>query len=300
MKQRVSEIFKKELNEVPLSVMEIAGYGTVNSVFMVACQSVNYAIRLNEEEGKRLEFIKEEWCINEARKAGVPSPIVIANGVVEGTVYMIQEQLEGVNGSTCSKKDKELIWEYMGRYASKYHHIKDITIPALKEAEFHDDWSSKLEYNISQLNADDSLLLSNALSPEAHTDIRRILISLREKDFDFGLIHGDLSPRNTIVNASSIYLIDWGTASVNVVPHNEIGILLMEGEAGQKEFMAFLKGIGISEKEYGEMELEVWKLNLLHRLDKYRWATDYKVEDLMDFTMKVKECYEKVVALESK
>ncbi|MFK8164367.1 MAG: aminoglycoside phosphotransferase family protein [Lewinella sp.] len=300
MKQRVTKIFKKELNEVPLSVMEIAGYGTVNSVFMVACQSVNYVIRLNEEEGKHLEFIKEEWCINEARKAGVPSPIVIANGVFEGTVYMIQEQLEGVNGSTCSKKDKELIWEYMGRYASKYHRIKDIAIPALKEAEFHDDWGSKLAYNINQLNADDSLLLSDALNPAAHTDIRRILISLREKDFDFGLIHGDLSPRNTIVNASSTYLIDWGTASVNVVPHNEIGILLMEGEVGKKEFLAFLKGMGASEQEYREMELEVWKLNLLHRLDKYRWATDYKIEDLMDFTMKVKKSYEKVVKLETR
>ncbi|WP_026232069.1 hypothetical protein [Neolewinella persica] len=64
MKKIVAEIFQAKLKETTLAISEIKGYGTVNSVFDVACRDESYVIRLNKEEGKGLEFIKEEWCNN--------------------------------------------------------------------------------------------------------------------------------------------------------------------------------------------------------------------------------------------
>lgn len=53
----------------------------------------------------------------------------------------------------------------------------------------------------------------------------------------------------------------------------------------------------ISKKKYEEIEREIRLLNILHRLDKYRWATEYDVEHLKKYTDKLKQAYMKMVAL---
>jgi len=116
---------------------------------------------------------------------------------------------------------------------------------------------------------------------------------MKDKEYKVGLIHGDLSPRNIIVNDSSMYLLDWGTAAIDIIPYNEFGIILIEGEADKEEFNSFLNGMGIDEKKYVEIKTTIRKSNILHRLDKYRWATDYDVENLKNYTDKLRQVYEK-------
>ena len=284
----IAEIIFKELGELPIFISQILDFGSVNHVFDVSCPSNNFIIRLNLEENKRLEFLKEEWCINTVTELGVPGPKILANGIIDGFPYMIQEKLAGINGSKCSEKEKINIWKFLGTCASKYHKIKAIELPEVKAAEFHNSWQSKLDYNINQLDPEDSLLTNDLFNLQEHNELKQILISMKDNTYEVGLIHGDLSPRNAIKNGNTISLIDWGTAAIDIVPHNEIGIILIEGEANEAEFNAFLDGMQIDEKAYRELEIEIRKLNLLHRLDKYRWAETYDVENLERFIHKLR------------
>ena len=101
-----------------------------------------------------------------------------------------------------------------------------------------------------------------------------------------------------IMSKEGVYLLDWGTAEINVTPHNEIGLVMMSNEANENEFAFFLKGLGISKLEYQKIEEEIITLNFLHRLDKYRWAESYDAENLVDYEMKIKETFKKMKEVE--
>lgn len=208
MKAEIKKIINYTLNEEPISISEIIDFGSVNYVFEVVCQNNNYIVRLNKDKNKYLEFLKEEWCINQVKELGILVPTVVHNGIYNGCPFMIQEKINGINGSTCNKREQLQIWKSLGKYSLKYQQIKQIEIPALIAAEFHDDWKSKVAYNIKQLNSTDSLLTKKIFTLKEHDEIRAKLISLKSQEYAVGLIHGDLSPRNVMVNESDVYLID--------------------------------------------------------------------------------------------
>lgn len=297
MKEEIKKIINNTLNEETISISEIVDFGSVNNVFDVICQNNNYIVKLNKDKNKYLEFLKEEWCINKVKELGISVPRVFHNGIYNGCPFMIQEKIKGINGSTCNKSEKVRIWRSLGEYSLKYNQIRQIEIPELIASEFHDNWKSKLEYNIEQLNSKDSLLIKKIFTSEEHDELRDELSSLKGQEYDVGLTHGDLSPRNVIVNESDLYLIDWGTAEINIVPYSEIGIILIEGEANEYELQSFLQGMEISKKKYDEIEQQIRLLNILHRLDKYRWATEYDVKNLESYTEKLKQEYKKMLEL---
>ncbi|MGB1241875.1 MAG: aminoglycoside phosphotransferase family protein, partial [Chitinophagales bacterium] len=266
--------------------------GSVNRVFVIDSRSGSYILRLNEEE-KRLEFFKEEYCMKEARGLGLPVPRILKLGMNDGHLFMLQDKIEDVNGSLCDAKQKMKIWGQLGNYAARYQEIPRINVPEIEAKEFHETWKHRLKYNIDELNPKDSLLQMGVLKEKEQAEIKEILTSLLGRNFKTGLVHGDLCPRNTIFDTSVTHLLDWGTAEINVVPHTEIGVLLTQGEANECEFAAFLKGMEISKDTYNAMLPDIRKLNLLYRLDKYRWGFDFKVEDLKDYEEKVMESFEK-------
>ncbi|MFK7904805.1 MAG: aminoglycoside phosphotransferase family protein [Chitinophagales bacterium] len=291
IKETAIQIFEAEWQEKVERIEEIVDLGSVNRVFDIDCSSGGYILRLNEEE-KRLEFVKEKYCMDKAGDLGLPVPKVLKLGLNGDNLFMLQYKIEGVNGSKCDAKEKIRIWEQLGNYASKYQQIPRINVPEIEANEFHKTWKHRLKYNIEELNPNDSLLQSGVLKENEQTEIKSILTTLLDRDFKTGLVHGDLCPRNTIFDTSITHLLDWGTAEINVVPHTEIGVLLMQREANEGEFDAFLKGMGISKEKYSAILPDIRKLNLLYRLDKYRWAVDFDVEGLKDYEEKVVESFE--------
>ena len=99
---------------------------------------------------------------------------------------------------------------------------------------------------------------------------------MKNETFRFGLNHGDISLKNTIVNqANQAILLDWN-AEVSVVPHATVAqlmhyqILGLEESASVEEFNAFIDGYGI-----GEIDLSKTRHFLLLRaFDNLRWAID--------------------------
>lgn len=286
MKKIIQTILQQELNDSVDSIQEINGLGSVNRIFEVKGGKQTYIFRLNNSS-KEIEYRKEKWCLENVIKLGIPSPKVLKMGFRDNLVFMIQEKVLGLNGKLCSLEEKQEIWRNLGAYAAKYHTIQRIEEEAVEAQEFHKDWKARLIYNIAELQEKDSLLKNKILSQAEHLKTKQTLLKLKNIKFNVGLVHGDLCPRNVVWAKETTYLLDWGTAEINVVPHTEIGLVLLSKEASETEFNLFLEGLGISSAQYQAIEEEIHILNLLHQLDKYRWAEGYDVENLQDYGQKV-------------
>lgn len=293
MEQIIREIINREQSEKVLSFREIKGFGTVNTIFDIRAQEGNYILRLNRDD-KRLEYKKEKWCIDKIGGLGIPTAEVLSIGMINEYCFMIQRKIPGINGAKCESKERINIWLRLGEYAATYQQIKRIEEEEFERTAFHKDWKARLEYNLKELNKEDILIREGILSKREQKKAREALDSLRNKEFEMGLVHGDLSPRNVILNNGKIHLLDWGTAEVNIVPHNEIGIVLMSKEASNEAFTAFLSGLGIAKQEYLKIEEEINLLNFLHQLDIYRWAEGQGIAHLNDYPLKVKQTFDRI------
>jgi Ser/Thr protein kinase RdoA (MazF antagonist) len=289
MLQIAKKIAQLDIKEEVLSISEIADLGSVNSVFEIQTHANQYIIRINQNANKQVEYQKEKWCMD---NVSIPTSKVLKMGVVDGMPYMIQFKIEGKNGKECTESEKERIWEILGKYARQFHQIKRIENEAVEQDEFHDDWQSKIDYNIGELHEQDSLLQKNVLKRSEHINAQQLLKNLKKKSFRLGLVHGDLCPRNIIYNKGDVHLLDWGTAGINVVPHAEIGQLQWSEEATEKDLRLFLKGLGISDSEYKFLDEEIRALNFLNNLDTYRWAETYAQEVIKRYEEKVKKTYD--------
>ncbi len=293
MKDIIEEIFKAELNEPLRTITQIEDLGSVNTVFNVKGLHSDYIIRLNDA-AKDLEYKKEKWCLENVFRLGIPSPKIISQGFRHHFLYMIQEKIVGLNGKLCDAQTKLKIWNTLGEYAKQYQNIARIADIEVEANEFHKDWKARLIYNIKELNKEDSLVKNEVLTRVEQTQAIKELNKLIAVDFKTGLVHGDLCPRNVIHSEETVCLLDWGTAEINVVPHTEIGLVLMSNEANEVEFRVFLEGLAISESEYINMKKEIDLLNFLHQLDKYRWAETYDSEHIEEHEKKVRQQFEVV------
>lgn len=292
MEQIATAIIKRELGITDFTCEEIVGLGQVNKVYAFASTQGKYILRLHDEGFKALEYQKEYWCLTTVAARGVPSPRVLKIGTYKGIFFMLQEKLPGINGKAAPPEEKVTIWRSLGNYAQLFHQVPMIEDAEVMQQEFHASWRHRLRYNIEQLNEQDSLLLKGEITTEEQQQMRQILETLGKKSFSTGLVHGDLCPRNTIWHQGTTYLIDWGMAEINIVPHNEIGIVLNSKTANKEEFQAFLTGLGITTAEYAQMEGEIKAINLLHHLDKYRWAEGFGVDNLEDYFQQVLRMFE--------
>jgi len=287
MKALIKKITRQAFSEHPNYTQEILGLGQVNRVFEVQLSSGDYVLRINQN--KTLEYQKEAWCLKATAQLGIPGPAVLKTGQLEGYDFMILQKLKGQNGSLLDHSAQTPIWKTLGQYSKRFQVIQGIKIAKEKDLSFHQDWKAKLCYNIEQLHSKDSLVQDQVFNATEHQNIKAALNSILEKPFQFGLVHGDLHPRNVIVQHPKIYLLDWGTAEIDVVPHTEIGNLLADSERSKTDLDAFLEGMKISPTAFEDQYEDILVINLLNSLDKYRWAcgqTDVVLKDYSDSVLK--------------
>ena len=220
--------------------------------------------------------------MNESQKLGVLGPKVFKVGMEENYPYMIISYIEGTHGEEIKEDEQTDVWEKLGEYARKIHSIKvsGYGERMITAGKFDGSWNEYLEYNISSLNSDDKLLTSEFITLEQSEILKNNFLKLKETNFNFGLIHHDLSLKNTIVAPNEdVYLLDWGSAEVNVIPHMDIGeILLSSLDENSVEFKTFLKGYGLEIEEFKKIKPDILRLRLLMCSDKVRWALDRKPE----------------------
>ena len=156
MEQTIEEIMN-EYGESISEAEEIVGLGSVNKIYGVKGSRGHYIVRLNKEGSKRLEYRKEQWCIEKVSCLGIPSPEILKLGYTDNFSYMIQAKVAGENGKNCTEIEKRNIWKILGQYAKKFHKIETVENKLVREQLFHRSWKSRLRYNLNELNKEDSL-----------------------------------------------------------------------------------------------------------------------------------------------
>lgn len=276
------------LREQIITSYQIIGKGITNQVCVVETRSHKVVVRMNDKDSFP-SFIKEKWCIEQAVAVGIPGPEVLSIGIVDEIAYMIQTFIDGDNGLDSSVPRSD-IWRQLGQYARLIHSIQvkgygDNLIDSV-QGEFQSpshpgsdgSWQGYLQYNINSLTESDRLIELGVITQTESQRIGKLFESLKKTTFRFGLNHGDLSIKNTIVNqANQVILLDWN-AEVNVVPHATViqlmhyQILGLEEGPNTEEFKAFLDGYEISLEDLADMR----HLLLLKAFDNLRWAIDQK------------------------
>lgn len=286
-----AEIASDFFGEPPPAVRAVEGKGSVNKIFVARAGSSQVVVRMSDDREARGQYEKESWCIEHAARRGVPGPSVLAVGEARGTPYMIQTFIDGDDGRESTVPSSRL-WRALGGYAKLIHSIEvgglGLELSDITRGDSQSSWLSHVNYNIESLGADDALIGLKVLTLPQSKAARATFEVLRGRRFDFGLTHGDLSLKNTIVGESGeVSLLDWGSAAADIVPHMELVQLLrmnmLEDDPDASGIRAFLDGYGMTAAAFDAMRPDLEALLLLRAFDKLRWAIDHRVPNLEDY-----------------
>jgi aminoglycoside phosphotransferase (APT) family kinase protein len=293
----IRRLFKTHIS-YPISFL---GAGSCNTNYLVNGADERLVVKLSKPEREykaAAEYKKEKWCLDQAHRLTIPSPQVLEVGEDHGRVYMIQSYVEGTTAadvedlSPLVPEAQLQIWRRLGEYARKIHGVAVIGWGEELEVDgtFTGSWSKHLQYNIDCLTDNDPLIAMGVLTPSQSKALKKVLLALQQKPFTFGLNHGDLALRNVIVGTDSdIYLLDWGTARAEIVPHFDINEILRSTKPDPETLQAFLDGYGIAKEEFAAMKPDLNTLNILHEVDTLRWAIDRMPSVIQEHAVRVKE-----------
>jgi aminoglycoside phosphotransferase (APT) family kinase protein len=292
------KIIEDYTHEKVIDVNPIINRGQVNQIYFLKTAKEKYILRTDLSEDTTNRFQKEMWCAEVANDQGVFSPKVFTIGLEGGHPYMIMSYVEGKNGDESTEDEKDKIWKELGKYARKIHSIpvKGYGEGMTAHGVFKDSWSRYVNYNISSLTPDDKVIELEVITEKESEKMKNIFLELLNTNFNFGLIHYDLSLKNTILTTKGeVCLIDWGSAKSAPVPHLDIAEILDSSlDENSKQFALFLEGYGLTFQEYEKIKPEMAKVNLLIHTDKLRWAIDRKKEKIGHFSQEVKDKLTKV------
>ncbi|OMF11425.1 phosphotransferase [Paenibacillus amylolyticus] len=287
----------------------IVGKGFVNQVCLVETASHKVIVRMNNPDTYPT-FLKEKWCIERATSAGIPGPETLSVGVNAEHAYMIQTVVEGDNGLDMTVSPS-MIWRKLGEYTQR---LQSIPVTGFGR-DLHDSvqdrfyspphagsdgsWQGYVQYNINSLTEQDPLIELGVMTMEESQVVRQLFEQMKMQKFCFGLCHGDLSLKNTIVSLTGeITILDWGNAEVTVTPYGDIIQLLqcqLRGEGpDNEELKAFLEGYGTSVQEQEHELNQARYVLLLKAFDTLRWSIDRSPDQIEFYTTLAKQALEQV------
>lgn len=254
--------------------------GSVNHVFIVGEGPERYVIRFARDPQRADEFAVERWCAQRAAAHGVPTPDVLASGVMNDVAYGVQRFAPGMAGDTLT--DPEL-WGTLGSYGHVINSIPpDDSAPDGLFSRFGRDlpaaWKAHLDYNVGELDVNDPLLAMGVYLASQQDRLKQTLIELSDIPMRFGLSHGDLSTRNLVVPAGQRpMLIDWGSATYGPVPLTDLLVLeraaRTTGSPTGTELRAFAMGMHVNLEQ---LRPTLSEYRQLHLLDLVRWAMAWR------------------------
>lgn len=303
LQQLAARIVNRFYDEKVVSTALIVGLGFVNQVYRVETERRKAIVRLNHADSYA-EYVKEKWCIEQAAAAGIRGPRVLAIGIEDGHAYMLQSFVKGENGLETADAAGIGIWRRLGEYARVIHEIPVQGYGGELSDPVHGifwnpphpgsdgSWHGYIRYNIDSLTESDPLLELGVLTKTQSRQAKAIFGKLAAQTFRFGLIHGDLSAKNVLVDqeermdseeGGAISLLDWGSAEVYPVPYGDVIQLMLtqfrDGAPNAEQFDAFAEGYGLSSEQLAEAR----ELMLLRSFDTVRWAIDCAPEQTEQF-----------------
>jgi aminoglycoside phosphotransferase (APT) family kinase protein len=264
----VASVVKRHFGERPGRVQPLDG-GLNNTVFSVRAGGAMHVVRLHAEAAKVHDYLKEQWAMEQARGAGVPTPHVLEVGNDEhGHAYMIVEEVPGACGAEVA--DRLPVLQQLGRCAALLHQIPTSGFGPVfdwssNRLSKHRQWARYLDEEMqagARLKA--LLRLGGLPSPQARS-IEKTLQAMRRWRKAPVLQHGDLRLKNVIVDPEDgrlRALIDWEDCLSAPGPYWDLSIALHD--LGPDEREAFLDGYGLSPVAFERAAPFVRALNLLN------------------------------------
>ncbi len=291
LKEQAIKIVEDHIHEKVADINQVTNRGQVNEIYILATSQGKYVLRVDPNEDNLARFTKETWAMQVAQEQGVFIPEVFETGLVDGHPYTLMSFVEGVNGDEVD--DQDSIWKRLGEYARKIHAIpvQGYGETMISPGVFSDSWLRFVDYNIFSLTADDKAIELGIITEEQSAELKKVFLELRDVQLTFGLMHYDLSLKNTIITPNGdVCLIDWGSVGASVVPHLDIAEILDSSlSEDSKQFNLFLEGYGMVRSDYEKLKSQIAHINLLIHMDKLRWAFDRRPDKIAYFSEKVKE-----------
>lgn len=285
----LKNIPNEKLGEIK-SVKKLHG-GIVNQTYKVTSQKGVFVVRINTIDQINV-FSKEIYCYRTAKDLSIPSPEVIKLYQDSKNCILVTKYIPGVSNKEIDKSKRAYIWEKLGEYSKLISEIKEL--PYGEDALNAGDAKSKytegmLGYALKEFSKDDDYFIRNGILNIREIErVLDLLNYLKQKinQINFGLIHGDLSLSNVVVNEKGVvYLIDWGSANLLPVPDFQVMEIYLNSilkESFKSGYLsAFLKGYGLEENYIFRNKETINAMFFLNLTDKVRWAIDNDKEEAL-------------------
>ena len=209
-----------------------------------------FIVRTHEKPTKFNDYLKEQWAMDAARSAGVPTPRVLEVGNAgDGRPYMISERVQGIDGRTARQRLDVI--ESLGRAAASLHTIRtrgfgpvfDWSSNTLSR---HESWSQWLVEGFEVERRIGILVQHRMIDARQASRLRRRAAEMARWRKPPVLHHGDLRLKNAIVDADSgrlLAVLDWENCISAPAPFWDLSLALHDLGIDEKE--AFLAGYGM-------------------------------------------------------
>lgn len=269
----IAEIIRKSVGLESLHMEQIIGRGRTNEVIVVTTAVGRLVVRLNAL-AHLSNFVKEAWCLQEAKKRGVLVPTVIQCGVHLQHSYSVAHFLEGCRNIE-SGDDRGRVWQRLGSYAASINRIpiSGCGSHMSSAGHFSATWPEIVVQDIESAFRDDFWRSRRGLTSKENALLRNELESVSQIEAPIGICLTDLSCENTMIyrdNYDELYLIDLEWAVTAPVPQYQFAYAAKYFGLSD----AFCRGYGITSNELSDISSEVMRLTVLAAMKAAQEARD--------------------------
>ena len=239
----VREIVKHALGEPAVKTSLVPEQGKVNRAYMVETRNGRFVLRVRFDKDEMRKFRCEKQCADFIRRDHDWTPAVIAIGQYETHCYSFQERVDGTVASQYTG-DMIGVWEQIGQYAKYFHGVSTTGyIFDVFDGELPFDRLWCQPYFDGLKDAEESRLVEKGLmTGEEFGAAVRALEPLKRLQFEPTLAHGNLTPKNIIVDPDGkVHIIDWGSCQGNLAADLDLSELIVFARP-LKHIQAYLRG----------------------------------------------------------
>lgn len=266
--RRLAKKIVQRYFETPATRIVYRSSGRTNYVFAINHVEGQFVIRISPEPERIGAFRKEWWAAQEVRKAGVPSPEILAVGNDIGSEpYMIMRLVTGSEATHHSKRRR--IINEVGRFAAIINSIKTNGFGA--NFDWNSDSSQKIttwsEYLDQEYKVAERLefFAAQKILPQSELNkLSQIIEETKKADITPSLNHSDLRLKNVIVDDDGhiTSIIDWEECVSIIAPQWELSLALHDLSIDDKH--AFIDGYGLRAEEVQQIAPLIKAFNILN------------------------------------
>lgn len=260
-------LVKHYFGTAPTSLAPLGG-GLTNFVYSFSMGKEEFVVRLSDNSASLAGFMKEQWAVSHAQRAGVPVPEILEVGQdIVSFPYMIQRKVSG-SDATGETDCKDILRE-MGHYTAIIHSIRtrgygpvfDWSKNTLSKS---NTWPSYLKNELQLPQRIAVLAKHNMLPTTVLSRLRKELKTLEGLNKKPALQHGDMRLKNVMVNDKGkiVSIIDWENAVSSIPPYWDLSIALHDLNIDDKLY--FLEGYGITQRAFRSIAPAIKAINLVN------------------------------------